>query len=181
MSTCTPPSVTHESELADWERTDDSRAGGGTTYVSPAGAYRLTIEPDNTTEGHLVRLYAHAGSENRLLRQARVEHSELVLTVAAEMVSQRDRLSDVDTGSTSAADECESPKLVPADWDEETGWQAALENAFARAGVPRSEGTITRKEIDGRAYYYLAYREGGRRKYQYVAPVPPNWPRGTPR
>lgn len=60
----------------------------------------------------------------------------------------------------------------PDDWDDEK-WDDAIEEAYAKADIPSSKGTLTTKTIDGRDYYYLQWREGDDVKSQYVAPVVP--------
>jgi len=60
----------------------------------------------------------------------------------------------------------------PDEWDNED-WDDALEDAYDKADIPESKGTLTTKTIDGRDYYYLQWREGDKVKSQYVAPVVP--------
>jgi hypothetical protein len=68
---------------------------------------------------------------------------------------------DIDKGTVDALKE----------WEDDDAWQEALEEAFEKAEIPRSKGTLTIKTIDGREYYYLQWREGDSVKSQYVAPV----------
>jgi len=60
----------------------------------------------------------------------------------------------------------------PDDWDDQK-WDDAIEEAYDKADIPSSKGTLTTKTIDGRDYYYLQWREGDDVKSQYVAPVVP--------
>lgn len=60
----------------------------------------------------------------------------------------------------------------PEAWDEDE-WEDQLEDARDEADIPPSKGTLTTKTIDGRDYYYLQWREGGKVRSQYVAPVSP--------
>lgn len=71
-----------------------------------------------------------------------------------------------------ADDEDTAAPESPDGWDNDE-WDDALEEAAARAEIPASKGTVTEKEIDGREYYYLQWREGETVKSQYVAPVSP--------
>lgn len=73
---------------------------------------------------------------------------------------------DLEAASERATDE------PPNDWDDEE-WDDALEDAYDKAEIPSSKGTLTTKTIDGRDYYYLQWREGDQVKSQYVAPVVP--------
>jgi hypothetical protein len=73
---------------------------------------------------------------------------------------------DLKAASERATDE------PPNDWDDEE-WDDALEDAYDKADIPNSKGTLTTKTIDGRDYYYLQWREGDQVKSQYVAPVVP--------
>jgi|AntDeeMinimDraft_4_1070355.scaffolds.fasta_scaffold02398_9 hypothetical protein len=61
---------------------------------------------------------------------------------------------------------------TPDDWDEEE-WDDELDEAFDEAGIPRSKGSITVNQIDGRGYFYLKWSENGEFKSQYIAPVEP--------
>lgn len=58
-------------------------------------------------------------------------------------------------------------------WITDDEWQNALEDAFSKAEIPRSKGSLVTKTIDDRDYYYLQWREGDSVKSQYVAPVSP--------
>jgi hypothetical protein len=62
---------------------------------------------------------------------------------------------------------------TPDEWDDEDEWEEAVEEAFEKAEIRRSKGTLTTKTIDGRDYYYLQWREGDKVKSQYVGPVSP--------
>ncbi|WP_312621350.1 hypothetical protein [Haloarcula sp. 1CSR25-25] len=61
---------------------------------------------------------------------------------------------------------------MPEEWDDdEDDWDEKIDDAYDKAEIPRSKGTLTVKTIDGREYYYLQWREGEKVRSQYVAPV----------
>lgn len=62
---------------------------------------------------------------------------------------------------------------TPEEWDEED-WKDQIDDAREDAELPEGKGTLTVKQIDGRGYYYLQWREGDDVKSQYVAPVSPS-------
>ncbi|MFD1588484.1 hypothetical protein ACFR9U_16010 [Halorientalis brevis] len=62
---------------------------------------------------------------------------------------------------------------VPEEWDEDE-WAEQIDEARENADIEGSKGTLTTKQIDGRGYYYLQWREGGKIKSQYVAPETPS-------
>lgn len=66
----------------------------------------------------------------------------------------------------------QKPRETPDEWEEEE-WREAVEEARDDADLKGSKGTLTTKEIDGRDYYYLQWREGSKIKSEYVAPVVP--------
>jgi hypothetical protein len=61
---------------------------------------------------------------------------------------------------------------TPDEWDDDE-WDEKIDDARETADIPPSKGTLTTKTIDGREYYYLQWREGGKIRSQYVAPVVP--------
>jgi hypothetical protein len=62
----------------------------------------------------------------------------------------------------------------PDDWDGDPDqWSEALEEAYDEIDISAGKGTITTKEIDGRRYYYLQWREGSDVVSKYIAPVSP--------
>ena len=48
-----------------------------------------------------------------------------------------------------------------------------MDEAREKADLMAGKGTLTVKQIDGRGYYYLQWREGSKITSQYVAPVSP--------
>lgn len=63
--------------------------------------------------------------------------------------------------------------VTPEDWDDEE-WEAQMDEALEKADISGGKGTLVTKNIDGRQYYYLNWREGDTVKSQYVAPVTPS-------
>lgn len=61
----------------------------------------------------------------------------------------------------------------PDEWDDDEKWDDAIDEAREKADLQSGKGTITVKQIDGRGYYYLQWRDGSTIKSQYVAPVAP--------
>mgnify|MGYP006303290563 FL=1 len=62
---------------------------------------------------------------------------------------------------------------VPEEWDEDE-WAEHIDEARENADIEGSKGTLTTKQIDGRGYFYLQWREGSKIKSQYVAPETPS-------
>lgn len=62
---------------------------------------------------------------------------------------------------------------VPEKWDEDE-WAEQIDEARENADIEGSKGTLTTKQIDGRSYCYLQWREGEKIRSQYVAPVSPS-------
>ena len=60
-----------------------------------------------------------------------------------------------------------------ADEWEDDKWEDVVEDAYDKADLARSKGSITVNHIDGRGYYYLKWSENGEFKSQYIAPVEP--------
>ena len=173
------PSVPTGSELHRWasdgirqEIPDDDVL----VFGSPDGEYTLAIEHDGRVNGFLLELFATA-NERRLARTI-VDDRELALEVAVQMAAAADNLQTVSASpgrqavSVSRATS-RSYIETPDEWEDDDDWDDALEDAYEKAEIPRSKGTLTTKTIDGRDYYYLQWREGEKVKSQYVGPVSP--------
>jgi hypothetical protein len=66
----------------------------------------------------------------------------------------------------------QSTDEVPDEWeDQENEWEDALEEVRDTADLPAGKGTLTKKLIDGREYWYLQWWTGDGTESQYVAPV----------
>lgn len=175
------PEPPTDSELARWM--DDGTLlepshSNLITIIDPEDTYRLTVQVDEPVHGYLIQLFATERDDP--IGRTLVDDRDTALQVAAEMAAAADDLdtladrprlgletvhrADVKTGTVDP----------PEEWDDDADeWEDALEDAFEKAEIPRSKGTLTTKTIDGRDYYYLQWREGDKVKSQYVAPVSP--------
>jgi hypothetical protein len=68
----------------------------------------------------------------------------------------------------------ESLPETPDWWADEDKWSDRVEAAYREAGIPKSEGTITTKTIDGLEYYCLQWQEDNTTTRQYIGPVDPS-------
>jgi len=172
------------SVLAQWADEGARRAPLGSnvvTFVSSNEEYALTVEVDDPIHGYLIRLSLLDEDETRI-GQAVVEDRDLALQVAAEMAAAAEDLvaleEDPHLGPRTVYEEdVQRGEATPPEdsgWeDQEDEWNDRLEEAYEEADLPRSKGTLTKKEIDDRKYYYLQWREGEKVRSQYVAPVSP--------
>jgi len=175
------------SELQRWEEKGVRREPSHSnlvTYVSPDQEYTLTVEVDDPVHGYLIRLYRILDDGEKRIGQALIDDRDLALRVAAEMVLGADDLEAVTDRPQLGPDHVYHEDVhedtagqaePPEGWDEQDQeeWEQALREAFEEADIARSKGYLTTKEIDGRDYYYLQWREGDKVKSQYVAPVTP--------
>jgi hypothetical protein len=107
--------------------------------------------------------YIRDGLKNQDARTLRVI-SQYAERLADHLEEQAKR--ELEAASERAVDD------LPDGWEDDE-WDDALEDAYDKADIPTSKGTLTTKTIDGRDYYYLQWREGDQVKSQYVAPVVP--------
>ena len=179
------PPVPDGSELARWADEGIRRAPSHSNFVhfgSPDERYSLTISMDDPVHGYLVELYATARDDDTPIGRTIVDDRDLALEVAAHMAAAADDLDALvdrphlgpDTVYLEDIERDELAPETPAEWDDSEAWEDALAEAFEKAEIPRSKGTLTTKTIDGRDYYYLQWREGDSVKSQYVAPVSPS-------
>ena len=146
------------------------------SWVSPDEQYALTVELDDPVHGYLIRL-TH---DDDRIAQAVVDDRDRARQVAAEQAAAAEDLAALqdrpslgpETIHREDIDLDELSPAAPEDWADEE-WESAVEEAFEKADVPRSKGTLTTKTIDGRDYYYLQWREGETVTSQYVGPVSP--------
>jgi hypothetical protein len=180
------PSPPEDSELARWAAEGFRREPTHSNIVyfgSPDEQFVLVVQVDDPVQGYLVELHLEDGDDTDAdtppLGRTIVDDRELAMDVAAQMAAAADDLEaladrptlgpetvyreDIDKGTVDA----------PEEWEDDDEWQEALEEAFEKAEIPRSKGTLTTKTIDGREYYYLQWREGDSVTSQYVAPVSP--------
>lgn len=172
------------SELERWEQEGHRHEPSHSnivTYVSPGDHYSLTVEQDDPIHGYLIRLH-DLEEEERLIGQTVVDDRDLALRVAAEMAAGAEDLEAVTDQPQLGPDHVYHEDVVeetathpetPENWEDQEEWEEALREAFEEADIPRSKGTLTKKEIDDREYYYLQWRDGDKIRSQYVAPVNP--------
>jgi hypothetical protein len=177
------PPAPDDSELARWADGGQRFEPNGSnivSFVSPDERYTLTVELDDPVRGYLVRLYDNTREDDdRPISVTVIDEDELAIEVAATTAAAADDLAELadrpQLGPPKAylEDAEDGSASAPEGWDDDEEWQDALEEAFEKADIRRSKGTLTTKTIDGRDYYYLQWREGDKVKSEYVAPVTP--------
>jgi hypothetical protein len=175
------PTAPPDSELRHWAEAGFRREPAGSNIVqfgSPDEAYVLTVQVDDPVHGYLVEVHATDRDEERPIGRTIVDDRELALDVAAQMAAAADDLDALVDRPTLGPETVYEEDLKhgttdpPEEWEGEE-WEDALEDAFEKADIRRSKGTLTAKSIDGRDYYYLQWREGETVSSQYVGPVTP--------
>lgn len=175
------PDPPEGSELQRWAEEGTCHEPYGSnivTYVSPDEQYAMTVEVDDPVHGYLIRLTCLDEDEQRI-GQTIVDDGDLALQVTAEMAASAEDLKGVHARPSLGPETIHREDIdigimdTPDEWDDEDEdeWQEALDEAFEKADIRRSKGTLTTKTIDEREYYYLQWREGDKVKSQYVAPV----------
>lgn len=177
------PPAPEGSVLAEWAKEGVRREPSHSnvvTFISPSETYALTVEVDDPIRGYLIRLSLLDNEETRI-GQAVVEGRDDALTVAANMVAAADDLATLEDRPILGPETVHREDIEreatqpPEEWgDDAEDWNDRLQEAYEKAEVPRSKGTLTTKEIDGREYYYLQWREGDTVTSQYVAPASPS-------
>jgi hypothetical protein len=178
------PSPPEGSELARWAADGFRREPTHSNiayFGSPDERFVLVVQVDDPVQGYLVELHLEDADDTDTppIGRTIVDDRDLAIDVAAHMAAAAEDLEaladrpvlgpetvyreDVERDTTDA----------PDGWEDEEEWQDALEEAFEKAEISRSKGTLTTKTIDDREYYYLQWREGDSVKSQYVAPVSP--------
>lgn len=120
------------------------------------------VAPPQTPEG--IPKYIREG-----LQKQNADNLRTIAAYAEELADYQE--AEVDRELEDDADQ--DTDETPDEWDEDE-WTDVLEDALEKAEISASKGTLTEKEIDGRDYYYLQWREGDKIKSQYVAPVSPS-------
>lgn len=176
------PPAPEGSELARWEsdgvrhKQSDSEV---VTIISPDNRYALSVAVDDHVSGYFVELDAYDHDAEQSLGRTIVDDRELAIQVATNMAANAEDLEDLADLSLAGPDVVQHPTgdqaetETPDDWNSDE-WNDALEEAFEKADISRSKGTLTTKTIDDRDYYYLQWREGDTVTSQYVAPVVPS-------
>jgi len=181
-----PPSILDpapdDSELQRWAADGVRREPSHSNiviWIDPDEQYSLTVEVDDPIHGYLIRLHVLDDAETRI-GQAVIDDHDTALQVAAEMAAAADDLHAVHQRPSLGPEHVHQEDVergtvdTPDEWNDDDGWQDALEDAYDEAGIVPSKGTLTTKTIDDREYYYLQWREGDSVKSQYVAPVSPS-------
>ncbi len=178
------PSPPEDSELARWAADGFRREPTHSNIVcfgSPDERFIIVVQVDDPVQGYLVELQLEDtdDTETPPIGRTIVDDRDLAIDVAAHMAAAAENLEaladrpvlgpetvyreDVERDTVNALNE----------WEDDDEWQDALEDAFSKAEIPRSKGSLVTKTIDDRDYYYLQWREGDSVKSQYVAPVSP--------
>jgi hypothetical protein len=178
------PELREDSELARWADEGFRREPTHSNivyYGSPDDQFVLVVQVDDPVQGYLVELHAVDSDDTDTppLGRTIVDDRGLALDVAAHMAAAADDLEALADNPMCGPETVYREDIkrdtvnAPEEWDDESEWRDALDEAFEKAEIPRSKGTLTTKTIDGRDYYYVQWREGDSVKSQYVAPVSP--------
>jgi len=124
-----------------------------------------------TARKELRQLEIDAHDECARLQENAIESVTELIDCLAEP-DEADNAQRKPSDSTSEDDVRDENRHSEPDRDDEE-WTDALDEAYEKAEIARSSGTITTKTINGRDYYYLQWRDGEKVKSQYVAPVDP--------
>jgi hypothetical protein len=178
-----------DSELHRWE-TDGQRRDYSNivSWVDPDERYLLEVTVDDPVQGYLIRLFRLTGyaeprsSESRIAQAVTDKKRVDALERAAEMAAAADELDAVDENPTTGpaypdmemVDHPDYSLPAPDEWAElEDEWNEKVQDALEKADDTRGRPALSRKEIDGSAYYYLQWRHGDSVETQYLAPVEP--------
>jgi len=178
-----------DSELHRWETEGQRRDYSNiVSWVDPDERYLLEVTVDDPVQGYLIRLFRLTGhveprsSECRIAQVVTDKKRTDALERAAEMAAAADELDAVDNDPTAGPtypdlEIVEHPDYslpAPGEWeDREDQWNEKVQAALEKADQPRGHPSLSRKEIDGRAYYYLQWRQDEKIHTQYIAPVEP--------
>jgi hypothetical protein len=184
------PDAPEGSELERWE-TDGQRReySNVTTWLHPDEQYVLEVTVDDPVEDFLVRLFRVPADADAPVRTAERRIAQTIhvgpddtLAAAARLAAAADELAAVDDDPTVGPEypdmaDVEHPDQTPAPpegWeDRREEWGQKMEEAKEKAGEQWGRPSLSRKEIDGREYYYLQWRNEDSVETQYVAPVEP--------
>lgn len=177
------------SELHRW-KTDGQRRDYSNivSWVDPDERYLLEVTVDDPVQGFLIRLFRLTGyaeprsSESRIAQAVTDKKRADALERAAEMAAAADELNEVDENPTAGptypdlelVERPEHSLPAPDEWEgKEDNWNEKVQAALEKADKPRGRPALSRKEIDGRAYFYLQWRQDDQIHTQYIAPVEP--------
>lgn len=178
------PSPPEGSELARWAADGFRREPTHSNIVyfgSPDERFIIVVQVNDPVQGYLVELQLEDTDDTEMppISRTIVDDRDLAIDVAAHMAAAAENLEaladrPVLGPETVYREDVERDTVnAPNEWEDDDEWQDALEDAFSKAEIPRSKGSLVTKTIDDRDYYYLQWREGDSVKSQYVAPVSP--------
>jgi hypothetical protein len=178
-----------DSELHRWETEGQRRDYSNiVSWVDPDERYLLEVTVDDPVQGFLIRLFRLTGyaeprsSESRIAQVVTDKKRADALESAAEMAAAADELDAVDENPTAGPtypdlELVERPEYslpAPDEWGgKEEQWNEKVQAALQKVDEPRGRPALSRKEIDGRVYYYLQWRQDEEIHTQYIAPVEP--------
>jgi hypothetical protein len=161
-----------------------------TSYIAPEENYHIEVTVDEPVQGILIRLYRlydmdktsnNRASEHRIAQTVH-ERLDPAFDTIQRFAAAAEELDEVDKSPTLGPEypdefNIEHPDYTPREPDDWAGtqeeWNEVMEEAKEKAGPQRGRPHLSRKEIDGRDYYYLQWRNDGEVISQYVAPVDP--------
>lgn len=176
------------SELERWETDGHRREYSNiTSWVDPEQNYLLEVTLDDPVEDFLLRLFRYpdtgrARTSDRRIAQSLQVDRDGALKTAVRLAAAAQELDAVDEDPTMGP---EYPDMItamhpdytpapPEEWeDREEEWKQKMQAAKEEASDQWGRPSLSRKEIDGREYYYLQWRNEGSVETQYVAPVEP--------
>jgi hypothetical protein len=178
------------SELERWETEGERREYSNvTSWVDPEEQYLLEFTYDDPVDGFLLRLFrlpdssqeSPRSSERRIAQTLHVDE-EATLQAAARLAAAADELDAVDEDPTIGPEYPDMEAVLhpdytpapPEEWeDRPEEWEEKMKEAKETAGEQWGRPTLSRKEIDGREYFYLQWRHEDEVQTQYVGPVEP--------
>lgn len=178
-------------ELYRWETDGEKREYSNiTSYIDPEENYHIEVTVDDPVQGILIRLYplydmdSYSDSRASEHRIAQTIHERVgpAFETVQRLAAAAEELDEVDKNPTLGPEyfdefNIEHPDYtpqVPDDWDgTQEEWNEAMEEAKEKAGPQKGRPHLSKKEIDGREYYYLQWRNNSEVISQYVAPVNP--------
>lgn len=184
------PEAPEGSELERWEMDGERREYSNiVSWVNPDESYLLEVTLDDPVEDFLVRLFRlpdskHGDTRTSERRIAQTLHVDTgrTLEAAARLAAAADELAAVDDDPTVGPEYSDMegvmhPELTPAppaEWeDRPEEWEQKMQEAKEEAGDQWGRPALSRKEIDGREYFYLQWRHENSVETQYVCPVEP--------
>ena len=178
-----------DSELHRWEAEGQRRDYSNiVSWVDPDEQFLLEVTVDDPVQGYLIRLFRLTGLAEPRSSECRIAQTVVdtqradALQRAAEIAAAADELDAIDDDPTAGPtypdlELVEHPDYslpAPGEWEGREGlWNEKVQAALEKADQPRGRPSLSRKEIDGRAYYYLQWRQDEKIHTQYIAPVEP--------